>query len=252
MYVYLIQWEKMKMLKYKITSLIMTAGQFLILPSIYFILTNTHTYSMILISILCCYLFTGIGFSLSAHRYFSHRQFKVSKFKEKILSILTVLGTWSSPIEWVAQHKHHHQNSDTENDVHSTKYIGWYNSFYFFHKTHLIKPGNYTVGRLMSDTWHKFLLTYKHVIILFYASLTYYLGGIDLLYYMFVIPTAYSLWAQMISVLNHVDGKPHDSFWQNIFTFGEGYHDYHHKHPKDYTKGLFLKPVINMIKDKNA
>lgn len=226
----------------------MTVGQLLILPAVWFILTSEHTLHGVLLSLIMCYLFGGIGFAVSAHRYFTHKAFKVSDKTEKVLSVLTVLGTWLSPAEWALTHWHHHKHSDTDQDVHSSKYLGWKNWLFYFHKTDDIKP-TYSVVRLMTKDWHKFLQKYKHGIVVAYAALVYILGGYDMLFYVWIIPTAYSFMSQIITVNNHKGGEPKDSALQNILTLGEGYHAYHHKYPKDYEKGFFIKVAVDLIKN---
>ena len=231
----------------KFNQALMTLGQLLIIPAVWFIFTADHHFFGILTTLITCYLFGGIGFAVSAHRYFTHRAFKVSPIKEKILSILTVFGTWLSPAEWAYSHWHHHKYSDTEADVHSSKYLGWKNWFFYYHKTGGVEP-TYTVTRLLTKKWHQYLYKYKHLMILTYALFTLTLGY-DWFFYLFIIPTAYSFLSQIITVNNHVNGEPKNSWLQNVITLGEGYHAYHHKYPKDYEKGFFIKVAVDILKD---
>jgi len=245
MSVYLIQWVKKMTLKFN--QALMTLGQFMMIPALWFLFTHEHNLYGLISATIVSYLFGGIGFAVSAHRYFTHRAFKVSPMKEKVLSVFTVLGTWLSPAEWAFTHWHHHKHSDTEQDVHSSKHIGFRNWFFYFHRTDGVEP-THTVARLLTQKWHQFLYAYKHVIILAYATLTLLLGY-EWFFYLFIIPTAYSFFSQIITVNNHVNGEPKDSWLQNILTLGEGYHAYHHKYPKDYEKGFFIKAAVDIIKD---
>jgi len=238
------------MLKFKkyTPQAMMTVGQFFILPAILFIFLADHTIAGVLSALLACFMFTCIGVAVSAHRYFTHRSFRISYTKEKILSILAVLSTWLSPFEWAAAHWHHHKYSDTELDTHSSKYLGWKNWFFIFHRSYAAAPSTVS-SRLSRKKWHMFLFKNKYLIIFTYALLVYLLGGINYLFYLWVIPTAHAFLAQIITVNNHVNGEPKDSSWQNILTLGEGYHKHHHDYPKNYDKGFILKPIVDIIKD---
>ena len=51
------------------------------------------------------YWFTGVfGINIGLHRLLSHRSFKTSAWKEKILGVIAVLTTVGSPLAWVAVH----------------------------------------------------------------------------------------------------------------------------------------------------
>lgn len=238
------------MLKFKmlLPQAMMTIGQFFIIPAIWFLATAEHTMVGVISSLLACFVFTCLGVAVSAHRYFTHRSFRISYTKEKLLSLLVVLSTWLSPFEWAAAHWHHHKHSDTELDTHSSKYLGWKNWFFIFHKSYAATPSTVS-ARLIKKEWHRFLFSNKYTIIFSYAFIVYLLGGINYLFYLWVIPTSHAFLAQMITVNNHVNGEPKDSVWQNIVTLGEGYHAHHHEYPKNYEKGFIIKPIVKVIQD---
>jgi len=235
------------MLKFK--AFMTSVAQLMLVPAIIFLCVADLSILGIFMSIIFSYLFCGLGFVIISHRYFTHRAFTLSKWKERLFSIFAVLGTWASPAEWVAMHKQHHLYSDTENDVHSSKWLGWKNAFFFFHKYEKIPLKNLTVAKILTEPWQYFLYKWKYLIILFYAISIYAMLGTDYLFYLWIIPTAYSFIGQITAILNHRDGMPVDSVWQDIITFGDGYHSSHHKNPRDYSKGFLLKTVIDFIKD---
>ena len=240
--------DKSKMSKFTIPQAMMTVGQLFIIPSIWFIFTADHTAVGVLLSIIACYLFSGVGVTIAAHRYFTHRSFKLSENKERVLSLFAVLSTWISPVEWTTSHWHHHKHSDTELDTHSPKHLGWKNWFFIFHRSYASKPSLVSV-RMLKKKWHLFLFNYKYGIVFSYALIVYGLGGIDYLFYLWIIPTTHAFWSQIITVNNHIGGEPRNSVWQNWITLGEGYHKHHHDYPKNYDKGFFVKPIVDFIKD---
>ena len=53
------------------------------------------------------------------HRYFSHRTFKANRLMQFIFAVLASTAVQRGPLWWASHHRKHHQESDTENDVHS-------------------------------------------------------------------------------------------------------------------------------------
>jgi len=60
-------------------------------------------------------------FALTAgfHRYFSHRAFKTSRAFQFVLAWVGTSSAQPGPMWWAANHRHHHQHSDKEADIHS-------------------------------------------------------------------------------------------------------------------------------------
>ena len=76
------------------------------------------------------YQFIAIfGLSIGLHRYFSHKQFQVSKLYEIFSLYLAMLAGSRSPLGWAGAHRIHHRYSDTKLDPHSPTYKGFWNVF---------------------------------------------------------------------------------------------------------------------------
>lgn len=77
------------------------------------------------------YVFGTLGVNIGFHRLLTHRSFKTPRWFEHLLTILGVCSLEGSPVKWVANHRMHHQHSDTEPDPHSPivaflwAHIGW-------------------------------------------------------------------------------------------------------------------------------
>ncbi|MBC5809422.1 MAG: acyl-CoA desaturase, partial [Candidatus Eremiobacteraeota bacterium] len=81
------------------------------------------------------YLATGFGITLGYHRLLTHRSLALWKPLEYAISILGVLAFQGGPIEWVATHRIHHANSDTEGDPHdSNRGMPWAHFEWLFRK----------------------------------------------------------------------------------------------------------------------
>ena len=72
------------------------------------------------------YILTGFGITLAYHRLLTHRSLTVPKPVEYALTIIGALALQGGPIEWVAQHRAHHANTDRDGDPHdSHKGMPW-------------------------------------------------------------------------------------------------------------------------------
>jgi stearoyl-CoA desaturase (delta-9 desaturase) len=65
------------------------------------------------------YLLTGLGITVGFHRLFTHRSFKTSPAMRALLAALGSAAVEGPVIEWVANHRKHHQFSDQPGDPHS-------------------------------------------------------------------------------------------------------------------------------------
>tara|TARA_X000001036_G_scaffold110910_1_gene103885 strand:- start:5602 stop:6618 length:1017 start_codon:yes stop_codon:yes gene_type:complete len=65
------------------------------------------------------YFLTSIGVTVGYHRYFTHQSFKTSKPMVFILAACGSMAVQGPVLQWVADHRRHHQYSDEEGDPHS-------------------------------------------------------------------------------------------------------------------------------------
>jgi stearoyl-CoA desaturase (delta-9 desaturase) len=77
--------------------------------------------------IICFYLsilFLRVGIEVGFHRYFAHRSYKTTRFKERLLLLWGTLVGVGSCLTWVGVHRTHHRYSDGPRDPHSPNNIG--------------------------------------------------------------------------------------------------------------------------------
>jgi stearoyl-CoA desaturase (Delta-9 desaturase) len=65
------------------------------------------------------YLLTGLGITVGFHRLFTHRSFKTKPALRGLLAAMGSAAVEGPVIEWVANHRKHHQFSDQPGDPHS-------------------------------------------------------------------------------------------------------------------------------------
>src|SRR5512146_1892461 len=73
----------------------------------------------------------SLGIGMGYHRLLTHRGYKTYKWVEYFLTLCGTLALEGGPMFWVATHRVHHQNTDTEGDPHSPRdggvwsHMGW-------------------------------------------------------------------------------------------------------------------------------
>jgi stearoyl-CoA desaturase (Delta-9 desaturase) len=80
-----------------------------------------------------CFLFRCFGLTICYHRYFAHRSFKTSRAMQFVLGLVGSTLLQGGVLWWAETHRRHHRNADTENDLHSPHFQGfWYSHFGWF------------------------------------------------------------------------------------------------------------------------
>jgi stearoyl-CoA desaturase (delta-9 desaturase) len=72
-----------------------------------------------LLVLVICYSLTGLGVTVGFHRLLTHRSFKTSAPLRGLFAALGSAAIEGPVIEWVANHRKHHQFSDQPGDPHS-------------------------------------------------------------------------------------------------------------------------------------
>jgi len=214
------------------------------------------------IVLLLTYSVRMFGITAGYHRYFSHRSFKTGRIFQFILGAFGAASAQKGPLWWAALHRHHHKYSDTEKDIHSParrgfwwSHVGWilcdkynktdydlvhdlakYPELKFLNRFHLIPP------ILLAAT----LFGSGYVINLFFPSL--HTSGLQLLIWGFFISTVMVYHGTFsVNSLAHVLGRKRfntkddskNSLLIALYTFGEGWHNNHHRYPSSERQGFY-------------
>lgn len=206
------------------------------------------------------YVIRMVSITAFYHRYFAHKAFKTSRITQFIFALIGSAATQRGPLWWASHHRHHHHYSDTEKDVHSPNkgffwsHMGWFLSDKHF-KTRLdLIPDFARFKELV------FLDRFDILVPLFCIVLMFILGetlniffpnletsGMQMIVWGYVISTVALLHATLsINSLAHKVGRrrfntndnSRNSFLLAIITFGEGWHNNHHKFPHCARQGL--------------
>lgn len=196
------------------------------------------------------------------HRYFSHRTYQTSRFFQFILALLGASSAQKGPIWWASHHRHHHQFSDTEHDVHSPRVDGlWWAHIGWVLSTQFIDTRKELIKDLLKYPELRFLDRNHLIAPIALAAGLYFFGaylqanhpglntsGMQMLVWGFCISTTLVYHGTFfINSLTHLVGKrrfktsddSRNSWILAIITMGEGWHNNHHRYPGSERQGFY-------------
>jgi stearoyl-CoA desaturase (Delta-9 desaturase) len=199
---------------------------------------------------------TGLSITLGYHRLFAHFAFK-AKWPVKLATLVFGAAAFENTvIEWASDHRKHHKHTDHDDDPYDISkgfwhaHIGW-----ILFKLNAEPPID-NVPDLERDPlvrWQhrNYLWLALFVGFVIPAALGYLWNGWEGALGGFLLAgvarvTAVQHMTFFINSLCHTVGnQPYstrcsarDSWVMAIFTFGEGYHNYHHEFQHDYRNGV--------------
>jgi stearoyl-CoA desaturase (delta-9 desaturase) len=202
------------------------------------------------------FIATGLSITLGYHRLFSHMAFQASWPVRLLTLIFGAAAFENCALAWVSDHRRHHKHVDHDEDPYDISkgfwhaHIGW-----ILFKINPEPPWD-NVNDLRKDPlviWQdRFYVTIAVVTSFVLPALLGYwhggaigaLGGLLLAGVARVVAVQHMTF--FINSLCHTVGnQPYsnkcsarDSWFMAIFTFGEGYHNYHHEFQHDYRNGV--------------
>lgn len=203
-----------------------------------------------------CFIYCGMSITAGYHRLWSHKTYQAHWSLRFIFALGGAFALQNSILHWSSDHRIHHKHVDNNDvDPYSAKKGFWYSHIgWMLRRYHQDRYDDYTnVRDLQKDKivmWQ-----HKH-----YLLLTIIMN--------FGVPIAFGLWSGelinslllvgflrlvlshhttfFINSLAHIWGKQtytdkntaRDNGVLAFFTFGEGYHNYHHIFENDYRNGI--------------
>ncbi len=206
----------------------------------------------LLIASLVVAALTGLSITAGYHRLFSHTTYKTNPIIEFILLFFGSMSTQGSALRWSHDHRLHHAFMDTDRDPYCIK-----DGFLHAHILWMFKKQPEIQDRVVADLKRNKLLVFQDKyyvpclivtnlipILLFGFLFHNFFGAIVLVWLVRLFLSHHSTW--FINSLAHYWGARTfcreqtavDNYLISLLTFGEGYHNYHHKFAKDYRNGV--------------
>lgn len=191
------------------------------------------------------------GIGIGYHRLLTHRGFKTPKIVEYFLTVCGMLSLQSGAINWVATHRIHHAHTDGPGDPHTPRdgtwwaHIGWI--FTGTAQQHDEAVLRRYAPDLMKDPVHVWLNRLFFVPLIITGALLLAFGGWSMLFWgVFLRVTVAWHVTWLVNSATHMFGtrrfETNDdstNHWLIAFlTYGEGWHNNHHAHPRSAKHGL--------------
>ena len=204
------------------------------------------SWSAIAVTVFLHWWLGSLGICLGYHRLLTHRSLEVPKWLEYILAVSGALALQGGPIFWVAGHRQHHAHTeDNELDPYSAGRGFWWSHmvWLFYQREQFFDYQAYRkyAPDLDRQSFYRWLNRYYLLLQIPLGLLLYCLGGWSFVIYGIFV-RAVLLWHStwLINSATHLRGyrtfKSADNsrnlWWAAILTYGEGWHNNHHAHPK--------------------
>lgn len=183
------------------------------------------------------------------HRYFSHRAFRASRPLQFCFAVLGASAAQRGPLWWAAHHRKHHRHADTERDVHSPSQHGFWWSHMGWITAAVNFPTDLTEVRdLARYPELRWLDRFDVVVPTLLAAGLFLAGGWPFLIWGFFVSTVVLFHATcLINSLAHTLGRrrydtdddSRNSLTLAVITFGEGWHNNHHRFPGSARQGFY-------------
>lgn len=196
---------------------------------------------------------TGLGITAGYHRLFSHLAYKATWPYRLFMLCFGAAAFENSALSWSSDHRVHHKFVDTPQDPYNIK-----QGFFHAHMGWVMKKSGAThrhgnVTDLMEDPLVMF--QHRHYVkigILFgfilptaiAASWGDPLGGFFIAGFLRTVMNHHftfsiNSFAHLIGTQPYSDRDSSRDYWGlALVTYGEGYHNYHHRFPTDYRNGI--------------
>ncbi|MBK9162914.1 MAG: fatty acid desaturase [Acidobacteria bacterium] len=193
----------------------------------------------------------SLGIGIGYHRLLTHRGFKTPKWVEYTLSVFGTLALQSGPLSWVSTHRIHHAFTDQENDPHSPRHGTYWSHIGWIFRGTSQNQTEETMRRycpdMIDDKFHRVLNRFYWIPVIALAVGLFAVGGIGMVFWGIFLRTVVGWhFTWLVNSATHLWGsrrfETRDDSRNNglvaALTWGEGWHNNHHAHPRSAKHGL--------------
>jgi fatty-acid desaturase len=203
------------------------------------------------VTLLLWWISGSLGIGMGFHRLLTHRGYKTPKLVEYFLTLCGLLALEGGAINWVVTHRIHHANTDQSGDPHTPRDGRWWAHMGWILRGTAQQHDNAVMQRyapdLMKDRLHVFLNNFYYVPLIISGGVLYAMGGWSFLFVgVFLRVTIGLHFTWLVNSATHLWGTRRfqttddstNSWWVALLSFGEGWHNNHHAHPRAARHGL--------------
>jgi len=211
------------------------------------------------------YVLGGLGITAGAHRLWAHRSYEATVPMRVLLMIMNSIANQGSILRWARDHRLHHKHVDTPNDPHDATRGFWYShiGWLLWQKGEEIRAAGRKVH--MDDLYADPVVMLQHHHYLLVSSAlcyglptalgyvygcawtAYWVAGVlrycCLLHATWMVNSAAHLWGYRPYL---PDILPAENWLVSFFAVGEGWHNFHHAYPYDYSASEYGFWKINL------
>lgn len=209
-----------------------------------------------ILTAIALFFFTGMSITAGYHRLWSHKAYEAHPVVRVILAIGGAMAMQNSILHWCSDHRVHHRHVDTNGvDPYSAKQGFWFSHIGWMLREY--QAQRYSDYSNCKDLQKDKVVMWQHnhylaILLISNFGITGFLGWLngDIIGMMLVAGVARLVAVHhvtfFINSLAHIWGsRPYtdtnsarDNGILAFFTFGEGYHNYHHIFEYDYRNGI--------------
>jgi fatty-acid desaturase len=212
----------------------------------------TFSWQALALTLFVWWVSGSLGIGMGYHRLLTHRGYKTPKAVEYFLTLCGSLALEGGAINWVATHRIHHAHTEVPGlDPHTPRDGRWWAHMGWILRGTAQQHEEAVLWRyapdLMRDRVHVWLnrLYFVPLIVLGLALLAF--GGWGMLLWGVFLRVTVGLHATwLVNSATHLWGTRRfqttddstNNLWVALITFGEGWHNNHHAHPRAARHGV--------------
>src|SRR5438045_7689460 len=209
------------------------------------------TWPALIVSLVILWVAGSLGIGMGYHRLLTHRGYKTPKWVEYFLTLCATLTLESGPIQWVTTHRIHHAHTDSAADPHSPRDGTWWSHVGWILKGPAQKHERATIERyspdLLKSRFHVWISRWYFLPLVLLGVALLVLGGWSVFLWGIFLRTVVGLHATwLVNSATHIWGTRRFETTDDstnilliaLMTFGEGWHNNHHAHPRAARHGL--------------
>ncbi|MEO9470193.1 acyl-CoA desaturase [Parasphingorhabdus sp.] len=212
------------------------------------------------------YVIINMGVGIGYHRFYTHRAFETSKPMRYAIAIMAQLACQASVLKWAADHRRHHAFADKVGDLHSPHVDGFgkpmkgFKGFAIAHFGWLFDDTTsdmnvYGKGLIDDDAvmfahrtrWLWVLVSMIGIPVIWALSFgtveniigTVLIGGFFRTFFFLNLVMGVNSIGHMFGTQRFKTGdRGRNNWWLALLTFGDGWHNNHHRHPRSAYAGM--------------